>query len=240
MIREPKDEVELRPVSGGPDASDSAWSTSLRSLADRMLALESDCREVRARASALRSAFGHEPRSAPHSGAIGDVAAWRHVAANQFYRAATMRDVLRTLRDVLVNFLGVDRFTAFALDEPMRVLFPVATASDGSPRGVVVEIDRHPPLRAMAAVERAWRAGDPDYAMGPELMMLPLVSGARLLGAVRLERFLAPKRCFAESDAALLALVSEYAGIGLECTWTRSNAQQRPLRRETVERLVGA
>lgn len=242
MIRELiEDNERLRARVALGDTGDSPGRpASLHEFVDRVAALESDCREVRQLAGNLeRESGGFRERLTDLENDHYQLAC-QHVAANQFYRAATLEEVLRTLRDVLVNFLGIEAFTAYVLDEEQRVLFPIANATGHAVGGEPIVIDGHPTLAALADAGRPWRVGDPDYATATEMMILPLVSGTRLLGAVRLERFLPQKPGFAETDAALLSLVSEYAGIGIECAWTRANAQDRPLGRATVESLVGA
>ncbi len=70
-------------------------------------------------------------------------------------------------------------------------------------------------------------------------MFLPLVSGTRLVGAARLEAFLSQKDEFADSDASLLSLISEHAGVGIKTAWIRAHAKEVPLARQAIEELVG-
>ena len=72
------------------------------------------------------------------------------------------------------------------------------------------------------------------------LMQLPLCSGTRLVGLVRIERLLPQKAELGDADGGLLELVSEHAGVGIETAWIRAHAREVPLQRAALERLVGS
>ena len=71
------------------------------------------------------------------------------------------------------------------------------------------------------------------------LLQLPLYAGTRLVGLVRVERLLPQKAGLDDGDSGLLELVSEHAGVGIETAWIRAHAQDVPLSRGALERLVG-
>ena len=168
-----------------------------------------------------------------------------YVAGSQFHVATTVEDVLRTLTEILLNFVGVGRFAVYVVDEERQPLFPLVREG-----AEVAELDELAlPLAApqggqaglAAVIERRarWTADAPSGAEPGVLLQLPLFAGTRLVGLVRVERFLPQKQAFDDGDSGLLELVSEHAGVGIETAWIRAHAQDVPLSRGALERLVG-
>ncbi len=162
-----------------------------------------------------------------------------YVAGSQFHIATTVEEVLRTLTEILLNFVGAGRFSVYIADEERQVLFPLFR--EGAELGDLAELPL-PGLGALAEViERGgrWTHDAPSGAEPGVLLQLPLYAGTRLVGLVRVERLLPQKSSFDEGDAGLLELVSEHAGVGIETAWIRAHAQDVPLSRTALERLVG-
>lgn len=163
-----------------------------------------------------------------------------YVAGLQFHSARALTEVLQTITEVLLNFVGVGAFTLFALDEERRVLFPLSReGGELDELGEVAILDGGP-LAAMVQRARPWTRGDPAYADDAAIMYLPLVSNRRLVAVLRLESFLAQKPGFEDNDYSLLSMISEHAGIAIETAWIRAHAKAAPLQRQAVEQLVGA
>jgi GAF domain-containing protein len=198
--------------------------------------LENECAEIRKIAGSMeRESGGYRERLDALEGEHYHLAAM-YVAGNQFHSATSIEELLRTTTEILLNFVGVGGFTVFAVDESTQRFFSLATESgaqtDGTelPLSEAGEPDSH----------RPWKQHDPLGGGQGALMRLPLVSGTRLMGMVRIESFLPQKLEFVETDFGLLELISEHAGIGIENAWVRAHAKDSPLRREALERLVGA
>lgn len=211
----------------------------LNRLVRKVDELEHECAEIRRLAGSMQQESGgyrerldeleHEHY---HLAAI-------HVAANQFHCAHSIEDVLRTITEILLNFVGVGRFTVFGVDEGRQLLFPLASESGPAAEGSELALSEAglpggPPWRS-------WKAADgPGATGGRALMHLPLVAGTRLLGVLRIESFLPQKHEFMDTDFGLLELISEHAGIGIETAWIRAHAEETPLERSGLEQLVGA
>lgn len=163
-----------------------------------------------------------------------------YVAGLQFHSARALTEVLQTITEVLLNFVGVGAFTLFALDEERRVLFPLSREGGEVEACGEVAIQDGGPLAAMVQRARPWTRGDPAYADEAAIMYLPLVSNRRLVAVLRLESFLAQKPGFEDNDYSLLSMISEHAGIAIETAWIRAHARAAPLQRQAVEQLVGA
>jgi hypothetical protein len=211
----------------------------LQRLVRKVDELEHECAEIRRLAGSMeQDAGGYRERLDELEHEHYHLAAI-HVAANQFHCASSIEDVLRTITEILLNFVGVGRFTVFGVDEGSQVLFPLASESGPSADGPELPLSSAklpggPPWRP-------WKAADGrGSTAGGVLMQLPLVAGTRLLGVVRIESFLPQKQEFMDTDFGLLELISEHAGIGIETAWIRAHAKETPLERPGLERLVGA
>jgi hypothetical protein len=163
-----------------------------------------------------------------------------YVAGLQFHSARSLPDVIQTITEILLNFVGIGAFTVFVLDEERHVLFPLAR--EGGDIDAVDEIPSNDngPITAMIHRGRPWTRGDPAYADDHAIMYLPLVSNRRLVAVLRLESFLAQKPTFEDNDYSLLSMISEHAGIAIETAWIRAHAKAVALQRQAVEHLVGA
>lgn len=215
-------------------------SDTILRLSQQIAALEAECAELRRLAAGVRHAEGGGFRER-----LDDLErehyrlAAMYVAGSQFHRAATVEDVLRTLTEILLNFVGVGRFTVFVVDEERQMLFPLLR--EGGPASEVEETPvGEGPTGEVTTGGAPWRAGAPLGEAPGVLMHLPLYSGTRLVGVARIEKFLPQKQRFDDGDFGLLELVSEHAGVGIETAWIRAHAREVPLQRAALERLVGS
>jgi hypothetical protein len=201
-------------------------------------ALESEAAEIRRIAGSVQSDASYRDRLQSLESEHYHLAAM-YVASGQFHAANTLDEVLRTVTEILLNFVGVGHFTLYTVDEPRQVLFPLWR--EGGDLAERVELPRptEGPVAEALAIGRPWRAGDPMGAVEGALMHLPLCSGTRLVGVIALESFLPQKSAFADTDYGLLELISGHSGIGIEMAWIRAHADEVPLERQAIEHLVG-
>ncbi len=163
-----------------------------------------------------------------------------YIGLQQLHCTRTFGEVIQTLSELLLNFLGIGTFTIFGIDEERSVAFPLVREG-----GHIEEIEERslvddPPIAAAASFGRPWQGGDPTPSEYGVLFFLPLQSGSRLVGIVALESCLAQKESLSDDDFNVLAMLSEHVGIAFENAWLRAQAPQNPLRRDVVEQLVGA
>ncbi|HWB81262.1 MAG TPA: hypothetical protein VG755_40145, partial [Nannocystaceae bacterium] len=134
---EENDRLRLALAAAGRSDAVSA-STTIERLSRQIAALEAECADLRRLAAGVRTEdnIGFRDR-------LDDLErehyrlASMYVAGSQFHRAATVEDVLRTLTEILLNFVGVGRFTVFVVDEERQSLFPLLR--EGGPVGEVEE-----------------------------------------------------------------------------------------------------
>lgn len=163
-----------------------------------------------------------------------------YVAGLQFHSARSLPDVIQTITEILLNFVGIGAFTVFVLDEERHALFPLAREGGDIDTCDEIPSNDNGPITAMIHRGRPWTRGDPAYADDNAIMYLPLVSNRRLVAVLRLENFLAQKPTFEDNDYSLLSMISEHAGIAIETAWIRAHAKAVALQRQAVEHLVGA
>ena len=224
-----------------PHDIDESDPTLIRSLVARISGLEREIEDIRRIAGAVERESGDYRSRLDELEQEHYQLACRHVAALQFQTAETFEEVLRTSTEILLNFVGIGSFAIYLVDEEDETAFPIMR--EGGDRA---ELPSEPltALRERFAVlnlGRPWTERDPTPPFAPgELMVLPLFAGSRIVGFARLESFLTQKPSLESADLALLALVSEHAGIGIETAWVRAHAEDAPLVRGAIENLVGA
>ncbi len=163
-----------------------------------------------------------------------------YVAGLQFHSARSVVDVIQTITEILLNFIGIGAFTLFLLDEDRQVLFALAREGGDIEACGEIPAGEGSPFAAMVQRARPWTRGDPAHSDDNAIMYVPLVSGRRLVAVLRLESFLAQKPGFEDNDYSLLSMISEHAGIAIETAWIRAHAKAVALQRQAVEHLVGA
>lgn len=228
----------LRQEVAGEIAPTPTTPVVLQRLVRQVEELERECGEIRKLAGSMQQQSGDYhtrlddlEREHYHLAAM-------YVAGNQFHTAATIDDVLRTITEILLNFVGVGRFTVYGVDEEEQVAFPVMREGGDVSECTALSLSGEPPLTQIVSPSGPWRVGSPLIAGEGTLMYLPLVSGTRLVGVARIESFLPQKSEFVDTDFSLLELVSEHAGIGIETAWIRAHAREVPMQRGAVEGLV--
>lgn len=242
LVKDLIDENERLRSQVGTRASDAPAPSETNALVGKLLRqvehLEQECTEIRRLAGSMeQNSSGFRDRLEKLEAEHYHLAAM-YVAGNQFHSAVTVDEVLRTITEILLNFIGVGRFTVYCVDEGRQVLFPLMR--EGGPIEQCDEISLPPQGRLAEAVGGSgpWRVGHPRGEDDGVLMQLPLCSGTRLVGMARIESFLPQKDEFTEEDFGLLELVSEHSGIGIETAWIRVHANDVPFSRSTLERLM--
>lgn len=229
--------TDTDPQRGGLPEATSA--SVMESLVARIAELEAECEAARS-GNAAASAAAEQAQRIDQLENENYHLASMYVAGLQFHSARSLPDVIQTITEILLNFVGIGAFTVFVLDEERHVLFPLAREGGDIDACDEVPSNDNGPITAMIHRGRPWTRGDPAYADETAIMYLPLVSNRRLVAVLRLESFLAQKPAFEDNDYSLLSMISEHAGIAIETAWIRAHAKAVALQRQAVEHLVGA
>lgn len=228
----------LRLVVSASDDDPGGAARTIERLFRQVAELEAECNELR------RLSLGSREPGTGFRNRLDELErehyrlAAMYVAGSQFHSATTVEEVLRTLTEILLNFVGAGRFSVYVVDEERQQLFPLLR--EGGELAELVELSLPGAGALAAAVTRGgrWTADSPLGAEAGLLLQLPLFAGTRLVGLVRVERLLPQKSSLDETDHGLLELVSQHAGVGIETAWIRAHAQDAPLSRSALERLV--
>jgi hypothetical protein len=230
------DRLRAALASKGAEPSSDLITRLMRQIEE----LEAECSEIRSLAGSVQRESGDYRTRLDSLEREHYHLASMYVAGNQFHTASSVDEVLRTITEILLNFVGVGCFTVFAMDEERQVLFPLLREGGDLSECGELTLASEAPMAAALEQEGPWRVGRPLAGTQDTLMHLPLVSGTRIVGVARLERFLPQKKTFAETDFGLLELVSEHAGLGIETAWIRAHAKDMPLGRAALEKLVAS
>jgi hypothetical protein len=226
---------ELNVHGDRPDLPEATPASVMEALVARIAELEAECEAARSQGQTTDQAqrIDQLENENYHLASM-------YVAGLQFHSARSLPDVIQTITEILLNFVGIGAFTVFVLDEERHVLFPLAREGGDIDACNEVPSNDNGPITAMIHRGRPWTRGDPAYADDTAILYLPLVSNRRLVAVLRLESFLAQKPAFEDNDYSLLSMISEHAGIAIETAWIRAHAKAVALQRQAVEHLVGA
>ncbi len=207
-------------------------------LRKQVAELEAECERVRAVAgNVAQESGGYRERLEELEVAHYHLAA-RQVSAEQLRQSTTLDEVVRSTTEILLNLVGVGRFTVFAID-PERGLFSLRAEGHGDDAAADISLDEDHPAAHAASASRPWSAGHETPRTLDPMLALPLLSGERAVGVVWLERFLPQKKEFTDDDFGLLELISTESGAALDAAWLRAHARQVPFSRAEVEALLG-
>jgi hypothetical protein len=231
-------------VSGPPSAAEGEDTGRLVvRLMKQVEQLEVECAEIRKMAGSVQvESVDYRSRLDSLEREHYNLAAM-YVAGNQFHGSTTFEEVVRTITEILLNFVGIGRFTLFCVDEERQRLFPLMREG-----GELDECTEEPlpsredvgPLAEVLAASGPWKHGQKLGESDGALMHLRLCAGTRLMGVARLERFLPQKKAFTDDDFGLLELISELSGIGIETAWIRAHADEVPIARRALEELTAS
>jgi len=228
----------LRSQDAAYSALRSTPASLMMKLKQQIEHLEAECVEIRRLAGSVTQQSGSYRAQLDALEAEHHQLAAMHVTARQFHGATTIEEVIRTVTEVLLNFLGIGLFTIYLVDEERQILFPFHREGGDVEDRVEVKLPAEGALAEVLGAQRPWRASGPRGSSSDVILQLPLVSGTRLVGLIRIEGFLPQKLALEDGDLALLEIVSEHSGISIESAWIRAHAEEVPFARRLLEEFV--
>jgi hypothetical protein len=140
-----------------------------------------------------------------------------YVATSQLHASLDVRSVVRNVRELLLQLVGVQSLAIYFVDDAGHHLVPIA--ADGIDLGALPKIPlRHAaPVDAVAAtIERTFLTGVAHVAETPALAApaacIPLEFASRVVGAVVIYSLLGHKSGFVPVDRELMKLLEAQAG----------------------------
>jgi nitrate/nitrite-specific signal transduction histidine kinase len=142
-----------------------------------------------------------------------------YVAAYQLHATLDPAAVVRTVVEILVNFVGAKTFAVFVVDEPRARL--VAVAAHNVDREVLAQPALGSPgLGEQALAERPsyteFEPAAPDPRADPPRVVVPLRMGEKSVGALAIWELLAHKGALDSVDYELFNLLAAHAASALE------------------------
>jgi hypothetical protein len=143
-----------------------------------------------------------------------------YVASFQLHASLRMRAVVRNVKELLVQLVGVSSFGIYFADEGRRNLLPIA--AEGVDIAAIPKIPlRHasPADGVAAAIERTFLTGIPHVAGGKvassPVACIPLQLEGDVVGAIVIYSLLGHKEQFVTVDRELLKLLETQAGSAI-------------------------
>jgi len=152
-----------------------------------------------------------------------------YVASSQLHASLHVRTVVRNVRELLVQLVGVRSLGIYFVDDAERYLVPIA--ADGVDLATLPKIAlRHtPPADSVsAAVERTFLTGvahvtDGKVGVSPAAC-IPLEFSNRVIGAIVIYALLGHKKEFVAVDRELLKLLAAQAGAAIVSAYLLEHA----------------
>lgn len=208
--------------------------TTLWQLQQQIERLEGECQRIRQAMGAGAAQSRLESLERDHFRLAAT-----YLVGRQFQTASGLNDVVRVLSEILINFIGIERFTIYCVDEERQTFFPVRR--EGGPIEDTSEVAL-PAEGALAEVlghGAPWTRETPRGTNSSAILQLPLFSGTRLMGMVKIEGLFPQKSVLDDGDLSLLEIISESSGVSIESAWVRGHVTDLPpLSRRALEELL--
>jgi hypothetical protein len=152
-----------------------------------------------------------------------------YVASSQLHASAQVRTVVRNVRELLLQLVGVRSLGIYFVDDAERRLVPIA--SDGVDLAALPKIPlRHaaPADTVAAAIERTFLTGvlhvTEGYVEAAPAACVPLEFSNRVIGAIVIYALLGHKKGFVAVDRELLKLLETQAGAAIVSAYLLEHA----------------
>jgi prefoldin subunit 5 len=138
-----------------------------------------------------------------------------YVASSQFHATLDFEDVLRNIKEIVINLIGADRFSIYLYDESAQEFRRVASEGQVAAEDEVILVGEN-------LLSRVARSGslcldtNADLPSGnTPIAILPLAVGSQRIGLLVLFRLLVQKDDFDAFDMELFDLLSAHAATAL-------------------------
>lgn len=135
-----------------------------------------------------------------------------YIAAYQLHATLAFSEIVRVIAEIVINFVGVQRFTLYLLDAGSSTLHPLFTEGHALEDAPVVKLGEGPVGKAVAdgaPVLREGSSGD-----GPRAIV-PLATLEAKVGALVIDELLVQKETFSNVDHELFTLLGAHGATAL-------------------------
>ena len=133
-----------------------------------------------------------------------------YIASYQLHATLAFRDVVQVVSEIVINLVGVSRFTMYLHDMASSTLHGIA--SEGHPLEEVKAISLGAGVVGKAAAERTRVVSDTGTA---PLAVIPLATVETLVGVIVIDQLLVQKVSFTPVDMELFTLLGVHAATAL-------------------------
>jgi hypothetical protein len=161
-----------------------------------------------------------------------------YVAVHQLHSTFDLREVLQTIEEILLNFVGAKVFALLLLDEEARELRPVSV--EGMPRD-----DVQPRKLGAGIIGKTAETGVSHFGVRADAepaIAIPLRiarGGDKVVGVIAIWDFLQQKTELAEVDYEIFNLLGSHAASALEAARLAAEAPGPRLRFAALAGLLG-
>lgn len=134
-----------------------------------------------------------------------------YIASYQLHASLDFREVVRVIAEIVINLIGVQRFTLFMLDESSGVLHPVFGEGQDPAQVPPAKLGEGPIGEAVAAGEPRVYAGEGQEPVA----VVPLATLEGKVGAVVIDELLVQKQEITRVDHELFTLLGAHAATAL-------------------------
>jgi transcriptional regulator with GAF, ATPase, and Fis domain len=195
--REPKPEPRL-----GPEATTPAAGDALESLARRLSDLEAQHFDL------LQE---HSDLERQNSNYLS-----LYVASSQIHATLVFDEVLRNIKEILVNLIGADVFAVYVYDESGRNFRRAAWEGNLDPADEVIPFGDNLVSQIVRSAALSLEVEAADLPSGQQpIAILPLTIGPQPIGVVVIFRLLVQKEAFDGFDMELFDLLAAHAATAL-------------------------
>jgi hypothetical protein len=133
-----------------------------------------------------------------------------YIASYQLHATLSFRDVVQVVSEIVINLVGVSRFTMYLHDMPSGTLHGLAT--EGHPLDDVAPVPLGQGTIGKAAADKARVLSDDGKA---PLAVIPLATVETLVGVIVIDQLLVQKGAFTPVDHELFTLLGVHAATSL-------------------------
>lgn len=134
-----------------------------------------------------------------------------YIASYQLHSTMTFREVVQVINEIVINLVGVSRFTMFLTDTASSSLYPISAEGHDMEAVTPIALGDGPVGKATKERQRYVADGRTD---GP-LAVVPLATVENVVGAIVIDKLLVQKDGFTAVDNELFNLLSVHAATAL-------------------------
>lgn len=137
-----------------------------------------------------------------------------YIASYQLHSTMTFREVVQVINEIVINLVGVSRFTMFLTDTPSSSLHAISAEGHDMDAVKPIPFGEGPVGKAARERQRFVAEGRTELAGGP-LAVVPLATVETVVGAIVIDKLLVQKEGFTAVDNELFNLLSVHAATAL-------------------------